>query len=277
MKDLHKVKFYFYIVKELISESCFSTKDMIFEQASAKIPATNLLNFDQETLKRGNTPGIEALETLLNAFKKSIPALSLLQFGFAQEKRAFFCISEVLSSFCQSVTLNKMVYKENLQKFIDDYGIGETKMKCEHLGMGAPGLWHGTPDGRFRGLVDGGETPISHLVTNSPNTSDDEMSTDTSETDGTSVVCEAKLSNVRGENVLPQLVKMAVVSSFTENNLHPTLNPMIPVILISSKEARICLYDAQKDVLMISEVFEWLNDDLCKPGITLIWAMLNHR
>ena len=89
-----------------------------------------------------------------------------------------------------------------------------------------------------------------------------------------------KLSNLDSEAVLPQLVKAAVVSSFTESYLHPNLNPMVPVILVNAQHARVCLYDARKDILLISEAFQWLDSHtttLCKPGITLPWAMLNHR
>ena len=160
-----------------------------------------------------------------------------------------------------------------------------SKIKCEHLGMGAPGLWHGTPDGRFRGIVDGADTVmINHLASHSPNSSEDEMGSEhgnsSEETDGASVVCEAKLSDLDSGTVLPQLVKTAVVSSFTESYLHPNLNPMVPVILVNAKHARIYLYVARKDILLISEVFQWLDSHtatLCKPGITLLWAMLNHR
>ena len=85
-------------------------------------------------------------------------------------------------------------------------------------------------------------------IPHSPNSSEDETDSGSSstETDGASVVCEAKLSDLENETILPQLVKTATVSSFTEYYLHPSLNPMVPVILISDQHARICLYDAKK-------------------------------
>jgi len=153
--------------------------------------------------------------------------------------------------------------------------------------------WHGTPDGRLRGIVDGADTVV---MTSSPasnisytsNTSEDEMGSgigsksesSAEETDDVSVVCEAKLSHLANEALLPQLVKTSVVSSFTDNCLHPNMNPMVPVILVNAQDSRICLYDARKDVLLISDVFKWFDrhtTTLCKPGVTLLWVMLNHR
>ena len=67
------------------------------------------------------------------------------------------------------------------------------------------------------------------------------------------------------------MIKVCVISSFIENNVHPSLNPLVP---------RICLYDAQKDVLFISEEFQWMDYDLMTfnyAGATLLWAVINHR
>ena len=75
---------------------------------------------------------------------------------------------------------------------------------------------------------------------------------------------------------IAQIIKICVVSSFTENNLHPRLNSLVPIIAIDPKHARICLYD----VLLLSEEFQWINHDkdvFNYAGATLLWAMINHR
>ena len=158
------------------------------------------MNLRQETLVKGSDiAGLEALKTLLKALNNCLPInLSSLKYGFAEEKQEFFCVAEILSNFCASVTLNKMVYKNKLEKFKQEYNIVGSKIKCEHLGMGAPGLWHGTPGGRFRGIVDGADTVmINHLASHSSNSSEDEMGSEhgnsSEEKDGAPVVCEAKV------------------------------------------------------------------------------------
>ena len=92
--------------------------------------------------------------------------------------------------------------------------------------------------------------------------------------------CEAKLASIDTDSVLAQLVKTTVTSAFIEQTHHPRLSPMIPVILMIVRDAGVCLYDSKNDMLLISEVFSWFDDDgevLCKSGITLLWAMSNHR
>jgi len=119
--------------------SKFSTEDMLLQpKGKIKTPATALLELRKEMLKEGsNTPGSEALESLLKAFSNSVSALSTLKYGFSEEKQVFFCVVEILSNFCLSVTLDKRVYKKNFQKYKDEYGVVGSKMRYGHLGMGA--------------------------------------------------------------------------------------------------------------------------------------------
>ena len=104
------------------------------------------------------------------------------------------------------------------------------------------------------------------------------VSSSSQETDGTSTPCETK-KHIQEEDIA-QIIKICVVSSFTENNLHPRLNPLVPIIAIDPENARICLYDAQKDVLLLSEEFKCIDHDkdvFNYVGATLLWAMINHR
>jgi len=51
------------------------------------------------------------------------------------------------------------------------------------------------------------------------------------------------------------------VSSFIEANLHPGLNSLVPAILIDSEKAMVALYCAKSDVLLVSKIFYWRDDD----------------
>jgi len=77
---------------------------------------------------------------------------------------------------------------------------------------------------------------------------------------------------------LIQIVKAYVISSFIEANLHPGLNTMVPTILIDSEKAMVALFFTKSDVLLLSKIFYWRdNDKFSDAGITLLWAMINHR
>ena len=78
---------------------------------------------------------------------------------------------------------------------------------------------------------------------------------DPEKSNGTSSVCDAKLQISKHHKA--QLVKMCVVSAFIEKNLHCSLSPMVPAILIDTCKARIALYCTENDVLMISDKFHW--------------------
>jgi len=68
-----------------------------------------------------------------------------------------------------------------------------------------------------------------------------------------------------------------VTSAFIEHAWHSNLNPMIPVIMINIRDARVCLDNAENDVLLISEAFRWYDKEMYKLGIVLLWAAMNHR
>lgn len=51
---------------------------------------------------------------------------------------------------------------------------------------------------------------------------------------------------------LPQAVGTCVVAPFTGKGCHPEHKALVPTALIDEKQFRICLYDCDKDVLLIS-------------------------
>ena len=61
------------------------------------------------------------------------------------------------------------------------------------------------------------------------------------------------------------------------------LTSMTPVIMFGACTAQICLYDCVQDILLLSDVFEWMayddKDDPCivNGGLSIIWMTIHHR
>ena len=145
----------------------------------------------------------------------------------------------------------------DLEKYIDG-----DKVTTAHLGMGVSETWRGVPDGRVRGFSINSEIPL--LIGRKSGGAG---------SNGTTTTCKAKLK-INKKN-LGQLVKTIVVASFIENNLHPELSAMVPAILLDTSKAVVALYCAEHG---LSETFNWRNKTCFSiPGISLLWAMFNHR
>ena len=69
--------------------------------------------------------------------------------------------------------------------------------------------------------------------------------------DGATSSVEAKLRFT--DKNFSQLVATSVVSSFTESQLHPDQQALVPTIWVDLKQIRVCLYDCKLDVLLISK------------------------
>ena len=268
-----------YHVEEMISQSRFSTNDLLLAPIQRiRIPALSLLDLDKNMLTEGasttqamNNGRSKAIQALVDVLSTSAASLDCMNQSFSRESSAFLA-DRVLSKLCKCIMLDVLSYKEMLKAKRDDGYISANNITCEKIAMGAANPWYGTPDARCQGFIDDSETV---LIDVSPLTS---PSTSEEESDGTSTVCEAKLASIDTESVLSQLVKTTVTSAFIEHTQHLCHNPMVPVILVNTGNARICLYDASQDLLLISENFPWLDGvTLCKSGTTLLWAMLNHR
>lgn len=77
---------------------------------------------------------------------------------------------------------------------------------------------------------------------------------------------------------LQQAVGTCVISSFTEKSLHPNKQAMVPTILIDEAQFRVCFYDCEKDVLLVSESKSLATKGgLSKSGIALLWIVINYR
>ena len=122
------------------------------------------------------------------------------------------------------------------------------ELQVGDLGLGSVDTWHGTPDARLRGVevvwrkdLEETSAPVEEVV------SDKEGSV---QGDGTRTVVEEKV--LSQEANLSQAVGTCVVASFTTKARHPDHKALVPIVLIDEKQFRICLYDCDKDVLLIS-------------------------
>lgn len=133
-----------------------------------------------------------------------------------------------------------------------------------NLGMGSKETtWYGTPDGRLRGFSS--DSDVAFLS----NEEDEEP-----ESDGASVNLEVKRV-IKHES---QAIGTAVVASFTENSLHPSLNSLVPCILLNCNSLQVYMYDCVSDVLMITEKVSFRQGPkLEKSSMLFLWLFINHR
>lgn len=94
---------------------------------------------------------------------------------------------------------------------------------------------------------------------------------------GTTVNIEEKIKMNLRKN-LSQLVTTCVVSSFTESNVHPHLNPLVPTLLVNKEAFRICMYDCENDVLLLSEPKSFTTKGgISRTANLILWLVANHR
>ncbi len=144
-------------------------------------------------------------------------------------------------------------------------------LQASHIGLGTINTWHGTPDARAMG------TPLVWLKA-SEDPADKFFVTEGSgdESDGTATEVEEKL--VVKETNLNQAIGTSVVSSFTAKARHPDKLAVVPTILIDGEEFRVCLYDCEKDVLMMSDIkLLATKGHLSRSGLAFLWLVINHR
>lgn len=174
--------------------------------------------------------------------------------------------SRILMPLCREVVLEK-----GYRRALEERPV--PGLECDNIGMGTVHTWHGTPDARVRGaeVVYRRETDEMYEVSQAP--SDDESD---AASDGATTTVEAKVMTKDAN--LHQAVGTCVVSSFTEKSLHPDLNALVPTIIIDEKQFRVCLYNSEKDILLISKSkCLATNGGLSRSGMALLWLTLNHR
>lgn len=208
-----------------------------------------------------------ALKFITSAKKHLWPptSLTLTSTKPKREKNVMVTLcSEIFLQLSNEVTLESM-YRSFLTKG------PPVPLQAGPIGMGAPNTWHGTPDARVRG------TSIVSLQRSEDCYQVREFSDDESDTsDGTATEVEGKL--VFGENNLIQAIATCVVSSFTAKTRHPDMQAVVPTIIIDEENFRVCLYDCERDVLLISnKKLLATKGHLSRSGLAFLWLVINHR
>ena len=142
-----------------------------------------------------------------------------------------------------------------------------TQIPAEPIGFGSQKTWYGTPDLRIHGCV----------CVSTSGVDKDEGESESDESDDSS---DASLSSISIEGKLKsQLVATAVTYSFTMASIQPTLNTLMPTILLNRVLFKICLYDCKTDLLLISGPKRLVTTRGClsKSGVLLLWLCVNHR
>ncbi len=137
------------------------------------------------------------------------------------------------------------------------------------IGIGSVHTWHGSPDARVRGV------PVVCLKAAEDSNFQFEVLDDGSD-DESVTASECKVV-VRPKN-LKQAIATCVVSSFIAKARHPDKPAVVPTILINENQFCVCLYDCEKDVLMISDHrLLATNGHLSRSGLAFLWLVINHR
>lgn len=121
--SIKKINFRVYRVKELISQSSFSTDDILEKIPKLWTPPFSLLSLNENILTKdiyGTTSSrgsraLQGLVDILNA-KDSSLHLECMKYSFSKENPAFIYIADrVLSKLCNCVMLDQMSYKKSLK------------------------------------------------------------------------------------------------------------------------------------------------------------------
>ena len=145
------------------------------------------------------------------------------------------------------------------------------ELQVGDFGLGSVDTWHRTPDARLRGMEvvwrkDSEE--ISELV--------EEVVSDDKGSVKSSTAVEGKV--LSKEKNLSQAVGTCVVASFTAKRCHPQYKALVPTLLIDEAQFRVCLYDCDKDVLLISTSKPLATKGtLSRSGMAFLWLVINYR
>lgn len=166
----------------------------------------------------------------------------------------------------------------------------QTGAKAQDIGLGSVDTWHGMPDVRI-GCCCMVSTKEPLHADEEDNDSIDELlvpiDQDSSTVEQEPIVLQTRspssAASIEEKLTMKtchtsQLVALSVMSSFTQHNLEPEENSLVPTIMISSSGFKVCLYDCVHDILLISDVKNIShNGHLSPSGILMLWIVVNHR
>lgn len=247
--EASKIKFAVCRVSEHFSlRSTFSGANIIHEKIE-KIPVSHLVRFDVHCLTHEDSDEniARAVRLFLNLFN-NLPTLRCARSNTESE-----VLQKILIPLCQEACLEKK-YSACCQS---------PNVKVGLLGMGLFNTLHGQPDCRIRGAVL--EDLDISLVDN-----------ETDDTDSGTLTVDDKKTLAKEHT--SQLIATNVVASFVEKNKHSDCNTLIPSLMVDNERVIICLYDCDKDNLLLSDTVDlYDNGNLDGSAILFIWLFINHR
>ena len=169
-------------------------------------------------------------------------------FKHLYERSVLLEISEkILVPLCSRP--GEVILEKSYSTLVSKWGPGAAS-RTGYIGVGSWKTWHGTPDARVMG-TEVVHKKVTHLLDEEDDDVEEDVDRDgqsietceSSGTDGATSTVEAKLKISKGN--LGQAVATCVVSSFTENKLHPDKHALVPTILIYLNQFQVCLYDCR--------------------------------
>ncbi len=275
---------------------------------SFAVRLSRLVNFHPDILKNPETrpqllkEPVERLITLLKRCKRIDLNQQFKMLKTAQnkvnvnEKDVVVTIAKhILLPLFGNVTYEKG-YEKYLLKTSQD-------VDGEYLGIGSEYTWHGSTELRVEGCniisteedLSEGEQP--DYVSSDEESLDDTShpgasyqpplsaypeacpspGSDSSSDSSSDSTFEGKVK-VDFRRLISQLVETCVVCSFTENNINPRLNTMVPTVLFNMQSFRVCLYDCKNDILLISEPRPLTSGNkVSRTACFIIWLVVHHR
>ena len=198
----------------------------------------------------------------------SLPARDIAIFIFVHYNGMISLSTQIFVPLCSEVLVESR-YATILERHrLPELQVGD-------IGLGSVDTWHGTPDARIRGMEvvwrkDAGD---AFAVVDEEDVSEDEGSV---QSDGKCTAVEGKVLTTEAN--MAQAVGTCVVASFTAKARHPEQKALVPTVLLDEKQFRVCLYDCEKDIVLIStNKMLATKGKLSRSGMALLWLVINHR
>ena len=177
-----------------------------------------------------------------------------------------------------NLDIGKLVKPLCSELFMENDSVDKSGFRCEPIGIGSDGTWHGIPDMRatIQSEIDDAMTYIVVSEVDVVEVEDEEVEDDFDP--GNSVYIEGKKNMfVDLLKVTSQVVATTVVVSFTNHERCSEIT-ITPVLLVCKRRVRVCMYDCVQDTLLFSSITLLESDGKINPmGLLLIWIILHWR
>ena len=180
-------------------------------------------------------------------------------------------LAKTLRPLCRKVLLENK-YREVVERVAKELTL------CP-LGLGTADTWHGSPDMRLFPLkTEQTDKEQTDIVVQEEGEVDEEEEEEKKEDEiGDDINVEGKRdAGIRSKKVMAQLVATTVTTAFT--NCQVFNKPLSAVLLLCKRNATVCMYECQRDILFMSESIPLcIEQTLTRKGVLLVWSVLHLR